>query len=438
MIKMKQDAKHIVIIGGGFGGLNAALALRNKPVTVTLIDRRNFHLFQPLLYQVASGGLSPADIAYPLRAMFTKSKNIRVVMGEVSEIDLKEKYVFAAGQTFKFDELIIAAGAQNHYFGNDAWQEQAPGLKSLEDATTIRSRILEAFEKAEVETDTEKKKALLTFAIIGGGPAGVEMAGAIAEISRNTLRCDFKNINPADSRILLIEGGPHILSVYPEALSEQAKNSLQRLGVNVIERRLVKEIFGDKIVTDVSDIKAGTMIWAAGVRAAGLAETLAEKYGLDTDRGGRLIVNSNCTLADYPDVFVIGDMAGFQTADGQSLPGVAPVAVQQGKYAAKVILNRQQGKESKAFHYIDKGSLAVIGRKAAVAFRGRIKLSGLLAWLIWLFVHLLYLVGFQNRLLVAIQWASNYFTFGRSARLITGYAVNRENNNMPDAVVPHK
>lgn len=307
--------------------------------------------------------------------------------------------------------------------------EAAPGLKSLESATAIRSRILQAFEKAEVETDTEKKKALLTFAIIGGGPAGVEMAGAIAEIARNTLRCDFKNIDPADSRILLIEGAARILSAYPEKLSEQAKKSLQRLGVKVIEQRLVKEISENKIVTDVSEIYAGTIIWAAGVRAAGLADVLAKKYNLATDRGGRLVVNSNCTLPGYSEVFIIGDMAHFKTNNGSMLPGVAPVAVQQGKYAAKVILNRLKGKQSKIFCYVDKGSLAVIGRKAAVAFRGKVKLFGVLAGLIWLFVHLLYLVGFQNRLLVAIQWASNYFTFGRSARLITEYSKNNKDVN---------
>ncbi len=422
------DQKHIVIIGGGFGGLNAALALKIKPVKITLIDKRNFHLFQPLLYQVASGGLSPADIAYPLRALFKDRSNIQVLMDEVTDIDLSNRQIQLNDRPVKFDYLIIAAGARNFYFGHEQWEKIATGLKPIEDATTIRSKILSAFEQAEKETDPEKKAALLTFAIVGGGPAGVEMAGAIAEISRNTLRHDFRNIDPSQARIILIEGSDRVLPVYPENLSIRAAKRLQKLGVEVICGHMVKKIRNDRIELDdgetTSRIDTATTIWAAGVRAASLATLLINKYGIAGDKNGRIIVDKNCTIPGHRDVFVIGDMANFPVDGDEILPGVAPVAIQQARYVARVIINRLKGKKTKDFAYKDKGNLAVIGRKSAVGYRKNTEISGLLAWLIWLFVHLLYLVGFENRLLVAVQWATNYITFNRSARLIANYTVD--------------
>ena len=410
--------KHIIIIGGGFGGLHAALALRNTSVEVTLIDKRNFHLFQPLLYQVATGGLSPADIAFPLRAVFKKQRNIRVVLGTVSAIDLDKKEVRAADQSLSFDKLIVAAGAGTHYFGQKHWADVASGLKTIEDATAIRSKVLSAFEKAEMESDSEKKAALLTFTVIGGGPAGVEMAGAIAEISRDTMRCDFHNINPSLSRIILIEGNTRVLSAYPAELSAKAEKTLAKLGVEVRTGSYVKHIREGEVTFErmgsVFTIASQTMIWAAGVKAASLSAEISEKYNLTIDRAGRIIVNPDCSIPKYPDAYVIGDMAHFKNGDDGLLPGVAPVAMQQGRYVAAHILK----KKTTPFKYTDKGNLAVIGRKSAVAFRGKIKLSGPIAWILWIFVHLLFLVGAENRILVAIQWGFDYFTFGRSARLI--------------------
>ncbi len=410
--------KHVIIIGGGFGGLHSAMALSNTSVNVTLIDKRNFHLFQPLLYQVATGGLSPADIASPLRAVFKKQRNIRVVLGTVKEIDLDKKQVRLLEQSFSFDKLIIAAGANPHYFDKNQWAEVASGLKTIEDATTIRSNVLSAFEKAELESEPNKKAALLTFTVIGGGPAGVEMAGAIAEIARVTMRCDFRTINPSLARIVLIEGNERILSAYPEDLSAKAQATLNKLGVEVLTASYVTDIQQGEVTLKNSEgstrLATQTMIWAAGVKAASLSSELAEKYNLSSDRAGRIKVTPDCTIPGYPDTYVIGDMAHFRTGENEMLPGVAPVAMQQGRFAANHILKKKQA----PFVYTDKGNLAVIGRKSAVAFRGNVKLSGPIAWILWIFVHLLFLVGAENRILVAIQWGFNYFTFGRSARLI--------------------
>ncbi len=413
-----NQKKHIIIIGGGFGGLHAAIALGNTSVNVTLIDKRNFHLFQPLLYQVATGGLSPADIAFPLRAVFKKKRNIRVVLGTVTAIDLDKKQVQVSEQFLSFDKLIIAAGSGSHYFGKEHWAEMASGLKTIEDATSIRSKVLSAFEKAELESDPEKKAALLTFTVIGGGPAGVEMAGAIAEISRDTMRCDFHNINPSQARIVLIEGNKRVLAVYPPELSAKAEKTLHKLGVEVLTGFYVNDIQKGEVTLKnshgVHTLATETMIWAAGVKAASLSAKLAEKNNIEADQTGRIIVNPDCSIPEYPDIYVIGDIAHFQMGDDAILPGIAPVAMQQGRYVASHIL----GKKTKPFKYMDKGNLAVIGRKSAVAFRGDVKLSGPIAWILWIFIHLLFLVGAENRILVAIQWGFNYFTFGRSARLI--------------------
>lgn len=414
--------KHVAIIGGGFGGLNTAIKLSRANVKVTLIDKRNFHLFQPLLYQVASGALSPADIAFPIRAIFEKNKNISIVLGSVKNIDFKQKKIIADDTEISYDYLVIATGTQSHYYGNNSWEQYTLGLKSIEDATSIRNKILSAFEMAELETNIERKKELLTFVIIGGGPAGIEMAGAIGELAKHTLHCDFRNIKPSHSQIILIEGGSRILPMYPESLSESADKSLTKLGIKILKNHYVTNINKDlvelKSKNEQFKISAKTIIWAAGVKAESLSKNVAEKNDLEIDKADRIIVNHNCTIPNYPEVFAIGDIAHFKDGEGSILPGVAPVAVQQGKYIAKYILNDIIGKTNKSFSYLDKGNLAVIGRKSAVAFRGNIKFSGFFAWLVWLFVHLLYLVGFENRVLVATQWAFNYFTFNRSARLI--------------------
>ena len=417
-------SKKVIIIGGGFGGLHAAMALRGEPVQVILIDRRNFHLFQPLLYQVATGGLSPADIAYPLRAIFKKQQNVQVMLGEVTDIDFSSQVVIMGNKQLAYDYLIIASGAHHHYFGQTQWEHLAPGLKSIEDATDIRSRILSAFEKAEMETNTAKRKSLLRFVIIGGGPAGVEMAGAIAELSRHTLRYDFRTINPQDTHILLIEGTNRILPPYPEELSLNAQRTLERLGIEIMLNTRVTDISETGITLQTNDgqeqIHCGVTIWAAGVKASTLSNLVKIKLQAESDKSGRLMVNTHCCLDNDENIFVIGDLAHFKDANGLPLPGIAPVAMQQGRFAAREISARLTREKTKPFRYRDKGNLAVIGRKSAVAFRKNIKFSGIAAWILWLFVHLMYLVGFENRVLVAVQWAFNYFTFNQSARLITG------------------
>ncbi len=419
----------VVIVGGGFGGLYCAKALRRAPVDVTLIDRRNFHLFQPLLYQVATGGLSPANIAYPLRAALKRHRHTRVLLAEVVDFDLVARRVILRDGHADYDTLVVAAGAANHYFGNEHWAGAAPGLKTIEDATHMRSRILSAFEIAEREPDSVRQRAWLTFVVIGGGPTGVELAGALAEIARDTLRHEFRRIDPGAARILLVEGQARILTSYPPHLSEQAAKSLRRLGVCVRLGAIVHDMGSDHVLLRAGEtierIDARTVLWAAGVRAAPLAEALAKAAGATQDRSGRLITEPDCTLARHPDVFVIGDMARCEAADGQPLPGVAPVAMQQGAFVARVIRSRldRDGRPPGAgtaerFRYRNRGSMATIGRAAAVADLGWIRFSGYAAWLAWLLLHVAFLIEYQNRALVLLQWAWNYFTWGRSARLI--------------------
>jgi len=416
-------AHRVVIVGGGFAGLYAAKALRSAPVSVTLIDRRNFHLFQPLLYQVATGGLSPGEIASPLRFVLRWSKNTEVLLGEVVDLDAANRRVILRDGEAGFDTLIVATGASHHYFGNDQWERLAPGLKTIEDATEIRRRILLAYEKAEREPDEESRRAWLTFVVVGGGPTGVELAGALGEIANDTLRHDFRHINPADSRILLVEGTDRVLPAFPPDLSAKAEESLVRLGVRPVTGAMVTAIDESGVAVrrggETERIGARTVLWAAGVEASPLGRVLAERAGAQLDRAGRVIVEPDLTIAEHPEILVIGDLANFSHQTGKPLPGVAPVAMQQGRYAAHLVRKRLAGESAPPFHYWDKGSLATIGRAAAVADFGRIHISGYVAWLTWLFVHLMYLVEFDNRLLVFIQWAYNYFTFNRGARLIT-------------------
>jgi len=414
----------VVIIGGGFGGLYAAKALRRAPAEVTLIDRRNFHLFQPLLYQVATGALSPGEIASPLRFVLRSSRNTKVLLGEVADLDSAGRRVILRDGEVAYDTLIVATGSSHHYFGNDQWAKLAPGLKTIEDATEIRRRILLAFEKAEREPDVDARSALLTFVVVGAGPTGVELAGALGEIANDTLRHDFRRINPAESRILLLEGGDRVLPAYPADLSAEAERSLIRLGVRPITSAVVTAIdkTGVTIRHDTQEerIAARTVLWAAGVAASPLGRILAERAGARLDRAGRVMVEPDLTIAGHSDILVIGDLANFSHQTGKPLPGVAPVAMQEGRYAAELLRRRLAGKTVAPFHYHDKGSLSTIGRAAAVADFGRIHIHGMPAWLTWLFIHLLHLVEFDNRLLVLIQWAYNYITRNRGARLITG------------------
>jgi NADH dehydrogenase len=415
---------HVVIVGGGFGGLHAARGLRRAPVDVTLIDRRNFHLFQPLLYQVAIGGLSPGDVAAPLRGILKRQRNTRVLLADVVDFDLEGRRVILRDGEVRHDYLVVAAGMMNHYFGNQGWERIAPGLKSIEDATEIRSRILHAFEAAERETDPESRRALLTFVIVGGGPTGVELAGAVAELARDTLRPDFRSIDPGDAVIYLVEGGPRILPSFPPGLSEKAVRSLQRLGVTVLLETRVTALREGEVEIGTKDkkeiVRSRTILWAAGVRASPLGEVLARRAGVKTDRMGRIPVEPDLSLPGHPDVFVIGDLAICLDEKGKQVPGVAPAAMQEGDYVARRIVSKLEGEAEPPFRYHDKGNLATIGRGAAVAEIGRFHFSGFLAWIVWLLVHILHLVGFENRVLVLTQWAWNYITWNRSARLITG------------------
>jgi NADH dehydrogenase len=423
----------VVVVGGGFGGIQAAMKLRRAPVEITLIDRRNFHLFQPLTYQVATGGLSPGQIAYPLRAIFKGDRNVRVLLAEVSDFDLEARMLrlhsvdgLPAPGSIQYDSLIVAGGSHYSYFGHDEWSGFAHEVKSLESALAVRSQILSAFEAAEEETDVAARDAWLTFVVVGGGPTGVEMAGQIGELARDTLRRDFRAIDPRSGRILLIEAADRLLTSFPPSLSEKAVRSLGRLGVTPMLDSTVVAIDRDGVTIDGGGdererIPARTVVWAAGVSASGLASRLGELTGAELDRAGRVTVEPDLTLPGRPEVFALGDMVRVRDDAGTSvvLPGVAPVAMQQGRYAAKVIRARLRGREIKPFRYRDKGNLATIGRAAAVADIKGLRLSGLIAWLIWLFVHLWYLVGFQNRLLVFIQWFFSFATHGRGARLIT-------------------
>ena len=420
-------AHRVIILGGGFGGLYAARALGRAPVEVTLIDKRNFHLFQPLLYQVATGSLSPGEICAPLRSILSKQRNTRVLLGEVSDVDPRARRVMLSDSgSFEYDSLIVATGSQSFYFGNDQWSRWAPSLKSVEEATAIRHKILYAFEAAERETDETRRRAWLTFVIVGGGATGVELAGALGEIARETLKHDFRSIDPRQAQILILDGAPRLLMAFPEDLATKAEESLLRLGARVKAGLMVTEVDGDGLSYRKGDgtverLATKTILWAGGVHVDGFGAKLAERTGVARDRGGRLPVNPDLTLPGFPEIFVVGDLAASHGRDGKPLPGVAQVAMQGGAYAARTIVARVKGRGGlPAFHYFDKGDLAVIGRAAAVARIFGLHLHGLLAWLVWLFVHIMYLVQFQSRILVFIQWGFLYLTFSRGARLITG------------------
>ena len=418
---------HVVIVGGGFGGLYTAKALRKAPVNVTLVDQRNFHLFQPLLYQVATGALSPGEIASPLRAVLSRSGRTRVWMAKVSDIRPDERQVILEDEEpLTYDTLVLATGARHHYFGNTNWEPLAPGLKTIEDATEIRTRILRAFESAEREKDLDSRREWLTFVIVGGGPTGIELAGALGEIANDTLKRDFYDIDPADARIILLEAGDRVLNHMPAELSAAAERSLIHLGVRPRTGARVTNITPESVTVAIGDrveiIRTRTVVWAAGVQASPLGKLLRARTGVETDRAGRVIVQPDLTIAGHPEILVIGDLANYSHQDGKPLPGVAPVAMQQGRYVAQLVQARLRGQSLPPFRYRDKGTLATIGRAKAVADFGRLRFSGFIAWLLWLFVHLMYLVEFQNRVLVLMEWTYNYLTRNRGARLITGDA----------------
>ncbi|HSP68555.1 MAG TPA: NAD(P)/FAD-dependent oxidoreductase [Bryobacteraceae bacterium] len=413
-----------VIIGGGFGGLYAARALKHENVAVTLVDRRNFHLFQPLLYQVATGALSPGEIAAPLRVLLRKQKNAQVLLADAVDLDPVARNLILDKGAIPYDSLIVAAGARHFYFGHDdSWEPVAPGLKSLEDATRIRHKILYAFEAAERETDPDRRRRWLTFVIVGAGPTGVELAGALAEIANDSLRHDFRSIHPEESRILLLDTSPRVLTAFPESLSAAAERQLIHLGVRVIPSVRVTEIDPDGVTyataTGTVRIEAHTVLWAAGVKPSPWGEILARRAGAELDRAGRVKVNADLTIPGHPEIFVIGDLA-YREQDGVPLPGIAPVAMQEGRYAAWVIVRRLENRPSKPFRYFDKGYLAVVGRNSGVGVIGGVKLHGFIAWFVWLFVHLMYLAQALNRALVFLRWGYQYVTFYRGARLITG------------------
>jgi NADH dehydrogenase len=421
----------VVVVGGGFGGLQACLKLARVPVDVTLVDRRNFHLFQPLAYQVATGAISPAEICYPLRRIFRRRRNVRVELAEVTGFDLAARRVLlrdvalgTAPEALEYDTLIVSGGSEYSYFGHDEWREHAAELKSLEGALTIRRHILAAFEAAELEPDPALQAELLTFVVVGAGPTGVEMAGQIAEIARD-VRGDFRTFDPTTARILLVEALDRVLTTFPESLSAKALRSLDNLGVTGRLGESVVDVDGRSVTVRRADetterIPTRTVIWAAGVTASPLARMLAEQAGIEVDRAGRLAVEGDLSVPGHPEALAVGDMVSVRQPDGSALvlPGVAPVAMQQGRHAARVIADRVAGREPKPFHYTDKGNLATIGRARAVADVKGVHLSGFLAWVTWLVVHLWYLIGFQNRLLVVIRWAVSFFTHGRGARLI--------------------
>lgn len=414
--------KKVVIIGGGFGGLNAAKSLKNADVEIFLIDKTNHHLFQPLLYQVATAGLSPGYIAVPIRSILSKQKNLTVILGEVIEIDKHNKFVRLNNQEIiHYDFLIIAIGSRHTYFGNDDWEKIAPGLKTLEDAITIREKVLLAFEKAESTGSLAERKKYLTFVIIGGGPTGVELAGALAEIARKTMKDDFRRINLVkDTNIILIEAADRILTSYPEDLSEKAKKSLIELGVDVRLNTKVLKIEQDKIITSDGEIQTGTILWAAGNKVSSLLSQLE----VPLDNIGRVIVEPDLTIPGDNSVYVIGDAACFLHQNNKPLPGVCPVAILEGRYVAKDIKLKLKNKKNKPFYYFDKGNLATIGRAKAVADFGFIRFSGFFAWLIWVFVHILFLIGFRNKFIVMTEWIWAYFTYQKSARLITKQNIN--------------
>ena len=442
---MVSSPRKVVIVGGGFAGLGAARTLRSAPVNVTVVDRRNYHLFQPLLYQVATGSLSPGEVAAPLRGVLGRQRNTRVLLGQMVDLDPKSKRVLLAdGASLEYDSLIIAVGSQTSYFGHDAWKEWAPGLKSVEEAEAIRHKILYAFEVAERIADPIERKAWLTFVIVGGGPTGVELAGAIGEIARQTLKHDFRSIHSEDAQIVLIDGLPRVLTSFSEDLAQKARRSLERLGVEILTGTMVTDV--DRNGLTVQDgartvrIAAHTVIWAGGVTMPPVARTIATRTQAPTDKAGRIRVNADLTIPGYSDIYVVGDLASLNGADGRPLAGVAQVAMQQGAYAAKAIGRKARGDERPLppFAYFDKGTMAVIGRGQAVADVFGLHVSGLPAWLVWALIHILYLVRFESRLIVFIKWAIQALTFNRSARLITGAAATdfAFTKALNDAAVP--
>ena len=426
----------VVIVGAGFGGLSAAKALAGSGFDVTIIDQHNYHLFQPLLYQVATAGLSPAEIASPIRSILARARNVNVILGKVSGVDVAQRAVIAEGRRIPFDHLILATGVQHAYFGHDDWAASAPGLKTIDDATYIRRRILLAFEKAETEEDPRERARLLNFVIVGGGPTGVEMAGAIAELANRALAADFRAIDPRSARIILVEAAPRLLTPFDPSLSQAAKHSLEQLGVTVRLGAAVTAVDAEGVTigrgTSAERIEARTVIWGAGVMASPAGLWL----GAETDPAGRVKVAPDLSVPGKPDIFVIGDTAALDGADGKPLPGVAPVAKQQGHYVAKLLLARQQGRTLRPFRYRDFGSLATIGRKRAIVQMGRFKLEGFIAWLIWCVAHIYFLIGFRNRLIVATNWLWNYVTFQRGTLLITGMSGARMDETSTDEKKP--
>jgi NADH dehydrogenase len=412
------EPTHVVIVGGGFAGINAARRLlRTGPpsLRITVVDRRNHHLFQPLLYQVAMAGLSPADICSPIRSIVKGDERAAVRMAEVQRVDLPGKQIITDTGPLPYDYLLLACGATHAYFGHDEWEDHAPGLKTIEQATEIRRRVLTAYERAEIETNPEKRRRLLTFVIVGGGPTGVELAGALGELSRHTLGRDFRHIDPGSTRVLLVEGGDRILPSFAPDLSRWATRDLERLGVTVWVNTRVTEIAADHVRAGDEVVYAGTVLWAAGVRAAPLSHTL----GVPLDREGRVVVEPDLSVPGHPEVMVLGDQACFRQADGTVVPGVAPAAIQQGRHAAVNVMHDLRGEQREPFEYFDKGVLATIGRASAVGQIGRLHLWGFIAWMAWCFIHILYLIGFRNRVLVFIQWVWSYLRYRRGARLIT-------------------
>lgn len=413
---MASEKLRVVIIGAGFGGLEAAHLLAKLPLQITLIDRKNHHTFQPLLYQVATAGISPAEIAAPVRWILRGRKNVEVLLGEVVDFDLQQRRVKLPDLEIPYDYLIVATGAGHSYFGHDEWEPLAPGLKTIEDALEIRRRVLLAFELAERQALAKEPQLPLNFVIVGAGPTGVELAGTLAEIARQVLRQEFRSIDPKRTRIILLEGGPRILPAYAPDLSQSAVRQLEKLGVEVRASALVTKIEPGAVWVGEERIPAAVVLWAAGVAAS----PLGKKLGAPTDRSGRVLVSGDLSIPQHPEVFVIGDLASVKDKNGNPVPGVAPAAMQQGRAAAKTIARDLRNQPRKDFHYLDKGSLATIGRAAAVAQFRKLHISGYFAWLAWLFVHIFFLIGFRNRLIVLIQWAWSYLTYERGARLITG------------------
>lgn len=411
---MQRDRDRVVIVGGGFGGLATAKALRHAPVDITLVDRRNHHLFQPLLYQVAGAALAPGDIAAPIRGVLAGQRNVKVLLGEATGVDLDGRVLHTDRFDLPYDTLVVAAGMRNHWFGHADWAAHAPGLKTLDDALDLRRRILGAYERAEWATDPAERRRHLTFVVVGAGPTGVEMAGALVEIARQTLRRDFRSIKPGEARVVLVEGSDAVLRAMGPKLSADAYEGLRRLGVEVLLERRITAVDANGVEMGAERIEASTVVWAAGVKAAAIGETL----DAELDRAGRVPIQPDLSLAGHPEVFVIGDMARLDDAEGQPLPGVAQVAIQMGGHIGRVLAaDRGQG-DRPAFRYKDLGSMATVGRRMAVARLGRLQFSGFIAWLVWLFVHLMALVGFRNRFVVLTQWAWNYLTFERNSRLI--------------------